>query len=286
MKIGIVGVGLIGGSFALGIKKRRFNLQVIGIDKEDKNLELAEELGLIDRGSTINDCIYELDYLILAIPVDAIKNLLPQILDKIPEKTTVVDFGSTKAPLCEAVRNHPKRSQYLAAHPIAGTEFSGPEAAFAELLEDKIMIFCEEELTDPERLLEFRGLCKNLAMRMTSMDPVEHDLHLSYVSHLSHVTSFALSSTVLEMEKDEKSIFAMAGSGFASTVRLAKSSSQMWSPIFKQNNKNLSKAIGEYIHELEKFKKALDENDYKALKEFMDRSNDIGRILSQIDIKK
>ncbi len=286
MKVGVVGIGLIGGSFSLGIKKRRYNIEVVGIDKSTENLARAKELGIIDGSEDLEQAARTCDFLVLAIPVNAISSLLPRLLDWAGDHTAVVDFGSTKAPICEAVKDHPKRSHYISAHPIAGTEYSGPDAAFAELLEEKIMILCEEERSNPDKLFAFKELCKNLAMKMTKMDPVAHDLHLSYVSHLSHVTSFALSTTVLQKEQDEKSIFAMAGSGFASTVRLAKSNAAMWNPIFMHNKTNLSSAIGSYINQLKAFKQLLDEENLEGLEAFMTRANEIGDIIDNLTRKK
>ncbi|MBL3658678.1 prephenate dehydrogenase [Fulvivirga sediminis] len=282
MKIALVGVGLIGGSFSLAVKRRRLHVEVIGVDKNSDNIKSALRLGIIDREASLGDAIKQSDVVILAIPVDALTSLLPQVLDMVDDHHLVIDFGSTKGAVCASVVAHPKRKCFVAAHPMAGTEYSGPEAAFSTLFEDKIMILCEEEKSGEKQLNLFQEICKNLAMRVVTMKPEDHDLHIAYVSHLSHISSFALSTTVLAKEKDEKHIFAMAGSGFASTVRLAKSSPAMWSPIFRQNQENLSGALETYIAHLQKFKKALDAQDAEIMVGFMKEANKIRPIIDGI----
>ncbi|UII26668.1 prephenate dehydrogenase [Fulvivirga maritima] len=282
MKIALVGVGLIGGSFALAVKRRRLHVEVIGVDKNSDNIQKALQLGIIDGEASLEEAVKQSDVVILAIPVDALTSLLPQVMDLVDDGQLVIDFGSTKGAVCTAVEDHPKRHCFVAAHPMAGTEYSGPEAAFSTLFEDKIMILCEEEKSGDEQLNLFQEICKNLAMRVVNMTPKDHDLHIAYVSHLSHISSFALSTTVLAKEKDEKHIFAMAGSGFASTVRLAKSSPAMWSPIFRQNQKNLSGALDTYIAQLQQFKHVLDAKDAEAMESFMKEANKIRPIIDGI----
>lgn len=282
MKIALIGVGLIGGSFSLAVKRRRLNVKVAGVDRDSKNLRTAKDLGIVDSLETLEEAIEGADLIILAIPVNAAIEVLPNVLNLVNENQLVVDFGSTKEAICKRVDGHPKRSNYLAAHPMAGTEYSGPEAAFATLFEDKVMVLCEADKTGVTQLVMFNELCKNLAMNIVQMTPKEHDLHIAYVSHLSHISSFALSTAVLQKEKDEKHIFAMAGSGFASTVRLAKSSPEMWSPIFQQNKDNVSEALKNYIEELKKFQQALVDNNEQHLKEFMLEANKIRPIIDGI----
>lgn len=285
MKVAVFGVGLIGGSFALAIKRRRFDITVMGVDNNEEHLKEALSMGIIDTKGTYEEAVLWADLILLAIPVNAVVELLPSMLDKVKGSQLIVDFGSTKAPICDTVKGHVNRGNFLATHPMAGTEYSGPSAAFSTLFEDKVMVLVEEEMTDPELLLSFKGICKNLAMRMTSMTSIEHDRHIAYVSHLSHVTSFALSHTVLDIEKDEKSIFEMAGSGFASTVRLAKSSPEMWKPIFEHNNENLGVAVNSYLKHLRVFKELLDQEDYDGIKKYMHEANKIRNIIDQIERK-
>lgn len=196
-----------------------------------------------------------------------------------------MDLGSTKEQICKVLENHPKRQQFVAVHPMAGTENSGPGAAFKELLVDKNVIICDKENSNPDSVGLVEAFLRDVGMRIHYMNPVEHDLHLAYVSHLSHISSFALGLTVLDKEKDERAIFDMASTGFSSTVRLAKSSPQMWAPIFDQNKTNVSKALGDYIELLKKFKDAIDEKDIETSLAFMGRANDIGRILAGIEKK-
>jgi prephenate dehydrogenase len=285
MKVCIVGVGLLGGSFALGLKEKVDDLELIGVEINEAHAKKALEIGLIDEIMPFENAVSQADLIVLATPVDVMLWQLRLALDNIKEHGVVVDLGSTKELLCKSVENHPKRSQYVAGHPIAGTENSGPEAAFSDLLKNKIMILCEKEKSKPESFELVEAICELLEMNISYMDAAEHDLHMAYVSHLSHISSFALGSIVLEKEKDERNIFNMAGSGFSSTVRLAKSSPQMWAPIFTQNTSNISAALGDYIQKLQEFKKIIDNRDEDSSRELMHRANDIRRILAGIDIR-
>ena len=277
-KVYVIGTGLIGGSMALDIKSQYPNAKVFGIDSNEKHLDEAIQLGVIDDKATMDD-LSNADLVILAVPVDISLEILPAILDKIGEDTLVFDVGSTKFPICEAAANHSKRRNFMATHPIAGTEFSGPSAAILGLFQDKTNIICEVEKTTfklQERALE---LFKKLGMRIRYMEPKSHDKHIAYVSHLSHISSFMLGKTVVEKEKDERDIFDMAGSGFESTVRLAKSSPAMWTPIFKQNKKHVVKSLEEYITNLTHFKKLLEDENYEAVFNEMQNTNRIKEIL-------
>lgn len=278
MKIYIIGLGLIGGSIALDIKKLYEGSIITGIDSKEEHLKEALSLGLIHEKGNLDDQI-DADFVILAVPVDAALSLLPQVLDLVSEHTIVFDVGSTKNPICEAVARHPKRSSFLATHPIAGTEFSGPAAAIENLFEDKVNIICEIEKTSYKKQEKALELFRNLKMRIRYMEPKSHDKHIAYVSHLSHISSFMLGKTVIEKEKDEKDIFDMAGSGFESTVRLAKSSPSMWTPIFKQNKKQIVKSLEEYIANLSSFKSFLESDDYEAIFNEMKNTNRIKEIL-------
>lgn len=278
MKVVIIGLGLIGGSMALDIKSRYDKVTVLGRDVSDKHLEEALRLQLIDQKASEED-ITNANLIIVAVPVDVGLVLLPQILDVIGENTLVLDVGSTKLPICELVANHPKRRNFMATHPIAGTEFSGPNAAIKGLFEGKTNIICEVEKTTfklQERAME---LFRKLGLRIRYMDPKSHDKHIAYVSHLSHISSFMLGKTVIEKEKYEQDIFDMAGSGFESTVRLAKSSPAMWTPIFKQNKKQVVKSLNEYILNLTHFKNLLENDNFEEVFNEMENTNRIKEIL-------
>lgn len=278
MKIYIIGIGLIGGSMALDVKSIYDDATIFGIDANEKHLDEAIQLGLIDEKASENDLI-NADLIIVSVPVDVGLVILPNILDLISEQTLVFDVGSTKFPICDVIQNHPKRRNFLACHPIAGTEFSGPKAAVKGLFEGKTNIICEVEKTTFKLQETAMDLFKKLGMRIRYMDPKSHDKHIAYVSHLSHISSFMLGKTVIEKEKDEQDIFDMAGSGFESTVRLAKSSPAMWTPIFKQNKKQVVKSLEEYIHNLSNFKKLLEEDNYDAVFNEMQNTNRIKEIL-------
>ena len=278
-KIYVIGIGLIGGSMALDIKSHYENTTVFGIDSNENHIEEALKLGIIDKKATIEDLI-NANLVIVSVPVDVGMVLLPKILDAIGEDTLVIDVGSTKLPICDAIANHMKRRNFMATHPIAGTEFSGPSAAIKDLFQDKTNIICEVEKTTFK--LQERGmeLFKKLGMRIRYMDAKSHDKHIAYVSHLSHISSFMLGKTVVEKEKDERDIFDMAGSGFESTVRLAKSSPAMWTPIFKLNKKHVVKSLEEYISNLTHFKKLLEDENYEAVFNEMQNTNRIKEILN------
>ncbi|MBW2962662.1 prephenate dehydrogenase [Mesonia aestuariivivens] len=282
MKVAIVGIGLIGGSMALDLKSAMDNVKIVGIDKNEQNLKKAKELQLIDEVATLKD-LKTVQVVIISVPVDVSIKVLAQVLDHIGENTLVLDTGSTKEKICESVKNHSKRRNYLAAHPIAGTEFSGPEAAIAQLYQNKTMIVCEVEKT-AFKLQEIAfDIFQRLGMRIRYMDPHSHDKHIAYVSHLSHISAFMLGKTVLDKEKNEKDIFDLAGSGFASTVRLAKSSPAMWSPIFKQNKENVLETLTEYIQNLNEFKNLMEQDDFEKLFEEMKNTNHIKKVLNGIN---
>ncbi len=278
MNVFIVGIGLIGGSMALDIKSIYDNVKIYGIDANEKHLDEALNLGIIDQKTTEND-LNKADIVIVAVPVDVALVILPQILNKIGEQTLVFDVGSTKNPICEVIENHNRRRNFMACHPIAGTEFSGPKAAIKGLFESKTNIVCEVERTSFKLQEVAMDLFKKLGMRIRYMDPKSHDKHIAYVSHLSHISSFMLGKTVIEKEKDEQDIFDMAGSGFESTVRLAKSSPTMWTPIFKQNKKQVIKSLEEYIDNLANFKKLLENDNYEEVYNEMQNTNRIKEIL-------
>lgn len=277
----IIGVGLIGGSLAIDIKKNNPELVIHGISRKETTLDEALSLKLIDKKATLDD-IENADLVIVSIPVDATVKLLPSILDKIPETGLVVDAGSTKVDICKVVENHPKRRNFLAMHPIAGTEYSGPSAAISGLFQGKTNIVCEVEKTTFKLQEKALKIFTDIGMRIRYMNPEAHDKHIAYMSHLSHISSFMLGKTVIEKEKNEHDIFDMAGSGFASTVRLAKSSPAMWTPIFKQNKINVIETLEEYISNLTHFKDLMKQDDFDAIFNEMENTNHIKDILKGI----
>ena len=279
MKVYVIGIGLIGGSMALDIQALNKDAVIIGVDANENHLEQAIELGIIHQKAELKD-IVDADFVIMAVPVDIALELLPKILDTVSDDTLVFEVGSTKSPICEVVANHPKRRNFLATHPIAGTEFSGPTAAIRNLFVDKTNIICEVEKTTFKLQEKGLKLFKDLGMRIRYMEPKSHDKHIAYVSHLSHISSFMLGKTVIEKEKDEKDIFDMAGSGFESTVRLAKSSPAMWTPIFRQNKKQVVKSLEEYIANLSQFKNLLESGNYEQIFHEMENTNRIKEILN------
>lgn len=279
MVVGIVGLGLIGGSLSLSLKKRKFASKIIGVDKNKKHCKEAIELGFVDETCALNDLTSKVELVILAVPVDAARKILPNLLDTLGNKKVIIDMGSTKEGICKIADTHPNRKNFVASHPIAGTENAGPLAAFDGLFDEKITIICDGDKSDIAALKLCKKLYSVLNMKMLTMSAEEHDRHIAYVSHLSHITSFVLGQTVLEIEKEEKHIFNMAGSGFASTVRLAKSSPDMWAPIFEQNKEHLSNALDTYIKNLQQFKYSIDQGKKEALHSLMSDVNDIRRVL-------
>ena len=285
MKVVVIGIGLIGGSMVLDIKALHSEATILGMDANENHLQQAIDLGVVEKVGTTED-LADADFVIVSVPVDIALVVLPQVLDAVGENTIVFEVGSTKLPICEAVANHPKRRNYIATHPIAGTEFSGPSAAIKGLFQGKTNIICEVEKTTFKLQEKALQLFTALGMRIRYMDPEAHDKHIAYVSHLSHISSFMLGKTVIDKETEEQDIFDMAGSGFESTVRLAKSSPAMWTPIFKQNKKQVVNTLDEYISNLSKFRELLENDDFDAIYEEMQSVNRIKEILNGINIKK
>lgn len=278
----IAGLGLIGGSIAIELRRGGFVSSLIGVETSAKHARQALEAGLVDEVLPLGEAIRDAELVILATPVDAVRELAPAVLDAVRADAVVIDTGSTKATVCETIASHPRRAQFVAAHPIAGTENSGPLAALAGLFQGKVNIICERERSGARPLSVAEALFDLLGMRTIFMGAGEHDLHLAYVSHLSHVSSFLLGQTVLDIEQSEENIFDLAGSGFASTVRLAKSSPSMWVPIFEQNAAHLVRALDEYIAHLGAFRSALANRDTEALYAITRRANDIRRVLDAL----
>lgn len=278
MNIAIVGVGLIGGSIAITLKEKKFVNRVIGVDSNEDNLRKAIALGLIDEGLPLSDAIAQSKVIVLSTPVDAILQLLPEILDQVTDQV-IIDMGSTKARILEAIASHPKRGRLVAAHPMAGTEYSGPEAAIKDLFKGKVMVYTDATQSDEDAFELADAITEQLEMKTTFMNATEHDIHTAYVSHIAHMTSFALALTVLEKEKSQGRIFELAGSGFESTVRLAKSSPDMWTPIFRQNRTNVLEVLEEHIKQLQSLHDVLEAEDYEKFHKLIKRSNKIKRIL-------
>lgn len=286
MKTTIIGLGLIGGSIAIDLRAAGLARSLYGVDNNPGNAQKAIELGLVDSVTTLEEAVPQSDLIVVAIPVNALSKLLPTVLDLMRNDAVVIDAGSTKASICKSVSGHAKRKGFVASHPIAGTENSGPEAAFSGLFRNKTNIICEKDKSSAEALGTAERVMEALGMQTIFMEAEEHDKHVAYVSHLSHVSSFLLGQTVLDIEKDEKNIFALAGSGFASTVRLAKSSPDMWAPIFEQNLDYLSQALQEYIMHLQKFHYHLLKRDTTELHRIMAGANEIRRVLEGIELKQ
>lgn len=285
MTAGIIGLGLIGGSMAIDLKRRGYASTVLGVEAESVNAAAAEKIGLVDKVVPLEECIRECDLLVLAVPVGAAARMLPEILDRFGELETsgcgkiVIDVCSTKENLTRAVSSHPLRSRYVATHPMAGTEYSGPWAAQPGLFDGRACIICNAEQSDPAAVSEVERLYTALNMRLIRMDAANHDVHTAYVSHISHITSFALALTVLDKEKDEKHIFDLASGGFSSTVRLAKSSADMWVPILSQNRENVLRVIDTYIEKMGEFREAISADDSEKIRSLIEEANHIKRIL-------
>ena len=275
----IVGVGLISGSFALAMKKKGFAKKVIGVSRTQASLDKALQLGIIDEAMSLEDAVKQSDFIYVAIPVDVTIPVMQQIKELINEKQIVADAGSTKYALCKALEYHPMRKRFVATHPMWGTEYSGPEAAVRGAFEGRACVICEKEKSDKDAVDVVENIYRSFGMHITYMDAESHDTHAAYVSHISHITSFALANTVLEKEKEEDAIFELAGGGFESTVRLAKSNPAMWAPIFMQNRKNVLDVLNEHISQLRKFKASLEKENVEYLTELMENANKIKRIL-------
>jgi len=279
LNVTIVGVGLISGSFALGLRDKGFANHIIGVSRTEASGKRAIELGIVDEVLPLLDAIKKSDFIYVAIPVDATIPVLQTILDNITDKQFVADAGSTKYAMCKAVETHPMRHRFVATHPMWGTEYSGPEAAVRDAFKGRACVICEKDKSDKEIVDTIETIYKTLGMNMIYMDAAAHDMHAAYISHISHITSFALANTVLEKEKEENTIFELAGGGFESTVRLAKSSPAMWAPIFMQNRENVLDVLNEHITQLRKFKACLEKENLDYLEELMVNANKIKRIL-------
>lgn len=281
-KVGIIGIGLIGGSIAKALRTSGWASELIGIEANPAHAVKALSLRLVDQVLPLAEAIERVDVFVCATPVDILVQIIPQVLDLLKPGQIVIEVGSTKTPVYEALKNHPKRQQFVSTHPMAGTEFSGPEAAVEGLFTGKRGVICDKELSAPEAASTIESLYRDgLGMNLIYMNSIDHDVHTAYISHISHICSFALANTVLEKEKNEERIFELASTGFESTVRLAKSSPETWSQIFHQNQDNLMDVLDEYINTLLKYKGLMLSGSYDKLKDELSKANDIGRILNK-----
>ena len=277
--VGVIGLGLIGGSLALDLRRRGFASRTLGVEKDSVAAQAALTIGLVDEVTDLDTCVKEADIIVVAVPVGAAVKLVTQILDKIGDNQIVIDVCSTKEQICRATQYHPRRGQFVSTHPMAGTEYSGPWAAQPGLFDGRACIFCDSEESAPEALKQIENMYAVLNMRPLYMRAAQHDVHTAYVSHISHVTSFALALTVLDKEKDEKHIFDLASGGFSSTVRLAKSNADMWVPILTQNHDNVLHVMDTYIEKMKAFRDAVATYDEDKIRELITEANKIKKIL-------
>ena len=269
---------MIGGSIGIRLKETKFCEKLVGVERNETNQKKALQLGLVDEIQSLEEALKSCKVLILTVPVDAIMGILPELLDKVTDQV-IIDMGSTKSNILHLIQDHPNRGRYVAAHPMAGTEYSGPEAAIPNLFKDKMMVYVEAFKSDEDAFEIADSITDQLEMQTSFMNAEEHDMHTAYVSHISHLTSFALALTVLEKEKSQGRIFELAGSGFQSTVRLAKSSPDMWTPIFKQNRANVLEVLEEHIKQLQHIYDKIEKEDYDAVHKWIKKSNKIKRII-------
>lgn len=277
-KIAIVGVGLIGGSLAIRLHEKKISSRIIGVDINPDYAQKALEMELVDEIMPLDEALSHAEVIILAIPVDQLLVLMPALLDKI-DNQVVIDLGSTKSKVIIEVKSHPKRGRLVATHPMWGTEYSGPQAAVHVAFENKAVIICNPGESDADALEWTRSMYRKIGMHLLEMEAGAHDLHAAYVSHISHITSFALANTVLQKEKEEQAIFELASAGFESTVRLAKSNPEMWVPIFMQNRENVLDVLDEHIAQLTRFRQSIEKGDYLFLKNLIEEANKIRRII-------
>ncbi len=278
MVVTIIGTGLIGGSMAIALKEKEIAQTIIGVESNDEHKRQALESSLVDEMADLESAIKKSNIIIIAVPVDVSKKMLGEILKNI-DKQIVIDVGSTKTKICEVACESGKRGRFVATHPMWGTEFSGPQAAVKGAFVDKAVVICDKKYSDQDALEFTENMYRALGMHIIYMDAIEHDVHAAYISHISHITSFALANTVLEKEKEEDAIFELASGGFESTVRLAKSNPAMWVPVFAQNRENVLDVLNEHISQLRKFKSCLEKENYEYLTELIENANKISRVL-------
>lgn len=281
MTVAVVGIGLIGGSLMIDLRKRGFADRIIGIDTNMQHQNIALLCGIVDEINTLEEGVKKSDLIILTAPVSINCTILPKVLDLINgTKKIVTDMGSTKGSISEISKDHPNRGRFVAAHPMAGTEYSGPLAAIGKLFDYKSVIICDPELSEKDALETVEKMFDLLNMKKVYMNSSDHDRHVAYVSHISHITSFSLALSVLDREKEEKNILNLAGGGFESTVRLAKSNGDTWAPIFTENSEYILQVMDTYIEKMNLFRKMIVEKDTNGLKAIMEEANKIRKILN------
>ncbi|MER3463650.1 MAG: prephenate dehydrogenase [Chitinophagaceae bacterium] len=278
MIVTIIGTGLIGGSLALALKNKGIAQQIIGVDANSLHAAKALALGLVGKIENLETAIESSDLIVIAVPVNIVEQILPAVLDKV-NKQVVMDVGSIKEGIIKSVAHHPKRTRFVATHPMWGTEYSGPEAAVNGAFSGRATVICDASASDSDAVETVENLYRQIGMHLVYMNAKEHDMHVAYISHVSHVISFALANTVLEKEKEEDKIFELASGGFESTVRLAKSHAAMWQPILMQNRENVLDVLNEYLAQLKKFKACLEKENDQYLGELIDNANKIKRII-------
>ncbi len=278
MRLAVIGLGLIGGSIALTLKRKGFVSMVIGVDNNTQHQAEALALGLVDEIMSLEEAVKSTNMIAIATPVNIAEQLLPTILDLVDQQV-VFDVGSTKESIVHIANSHAKKGRFVPTHPMWGTEYSGPSAAQQDAFLEKATVICNAGSVDTDALQKVESLYKALGMHIVNMDATNHDLHVAYVSHISHITSFALANTVLEKEKLTDAIFELASGGFESTVRLAKSNAAMWVPIFMQNKENVLDVLNEHISQLKKFKACLEKENFEYLRDLIENANGIKRIL-------
>ena len=274
----IIGTGLIGGSLALVLKDKHLADKIIGVDSNKEHQRKALQLGIVDEVLPLKEAVAKSKLIVLAVPVDALNTILPAVLDEV-EDQVVMDMSSIKEIVIDIASKHPKRRRFVASHPMWGTEYSGPEAAVKNAFANKAAVICDAENSDDDAIEFVVNLYNQIGMHLIYMNAHAHDLHAAYISHISHITSFALANTVLEKEKEDDAIFELASAGFESTVRLAKSNAATWVPIFRQNRENVLDVLNEHISQLRKFKSCLEKDNYEYLEELIKNANGITRII-------
>jgi len=280
MIITIIGTGLIGGSLALSLKKNGYASKIIGVDASEQHLHQAKEIGIIDEMASLAVAVGQSNLVIIAVPVNIAPTILLQVLD-VTTNQVVFDVGSTKAAICSIAAQHPNSAQFVATHPMWGTEFSGPQAATSNAFSGKAAVICASANTNTQALEKVQEIYTSLGMHLIYMNANEHDVHVAYISHISHITSFALANTVLEKEKEGDAIFELASAGFESTVRLAKSNASTWMPILRENKENVLDVLNEHISQLKKFKSCLEKDNYTYLTELIENANTIRKVLDR-----
>ncbi len=283
MKVAIVGTGLMGSSFAHSLRDNNLASYIIGIDKNKENLSTALELNIIDEAIEFEQIASREDIklIVITIPVDKIPMVAIKLLNNVRPGQIVMDMGSTKSELCEIIKEHKNRNQFVATHPMWGTENSGPQSAVKGAFKGRVLVLCDTDKSDKDAVAFVENIYSTIGMRITYMESEQHDMHAAYVSHISHITSYALALTVLEKEREENRIFDLSGAGFESTVRLAKSSPDMWTPIFMQNKYNVLDVLREHIHQLQILRRMLEKDDVKGITESIQKANSIKRILNR-----